>query len=437
MRLSLFTIGSRGDFQPFLALAIRLKQEGFEPRLVTHDLFEPLARRYGIDFYPIQSNPIALLHSPAGRAWVASGQNPIPLITNMIKLGKAAFAQLTEEVEPALVDSDGVIYSLFGVAAYHIAEKMGVPSMMAHLQPIMGRNSEFPAAGSPTWPTGIPGIASLYNRFSYRFVEQVLWQPYRRMIQQWRTDQLGLPPEPFFGPYNRLLADRHPVLYAYSEAVTPRPTNWPDWYCQTGYWYLPPPTTPHASHASHRSNWKPPADLVDFIENGTRPIYIGFGSMVDENSQGLTDLIIKATRLAGVRAILHTGWAGLAQKERPAHLFFCNGLPHDWLFPQMGAVVHHGGAGTTAAGLKAGVPNIVVPFFADQFYWGERVRELGCGPAPLPRKQLTAENFAEAIVATEKSEGMRARAADIGLKLQNENGTEKAVAFIRQQFGTH
>ena len=401
------------------------------PRLVTHDLFEPLARQHGIEFYPIQSNPIALLHSPAGRAWVASGQNPIPLITNMVKLGKAAFAELTAEAEPALTGSDGVIYSLFGVAAYHIAEKMGIPSMMAHLQPIMGRNSDFPAAGSPTWPTHIPGLAPLYNRFSYRFVEQVLWQPYRRMIQTWRTEQLELPPEPFFGPYNRLLAGRHPVLYAYSEAVTPRPTSWPAWYCQTGYWYLPPPAL---THTSHTSGWKPPADLVAFIEQGSRPIYIGFGSMVDENSQGLTDLIINATRMAGVRAVLHTGWAGLSQKERPDHLFFCDSLPHDWLFPQMGAVVHHGGAGTTAAGLKAGVPNIVVPFFADQFYWGDRVTALGCGPAPLPRKKLTAKKLADAIVTTQKSEVMQAKAADIGSKLQKEDGTKNAVAFIRQKF---
>jgi sterol 3beta-glucosyltransferase len=187
----------------------------------------------------------------------------------------------------------------------------------------------------------------------------------------------------------------------------------------TGYWFL-----------DLAGEYTPPPALLDFLAAGDPPVSIGFGSMVDHEKEEMTRLIVQALDQARQRAVLLGGWAELGFGQLPDNIFPLDFAPHDWLFPRMAAVVHHGGAGTTAAGLRAGVPNVIVPFFADQFFWGWRVAQLGAGPQPIPRKELSAQKLVGAIRQAVGDAGMCARARVLGEQVRAEDGIAQAVELV-------
>jgi UDP:flavonoid glycosyltransferase YjiC (YdhE family) len=189
----------------------------------------------------------------------------------------------------------------------------------------------------------------------------------------------------------------------------------------TGYWFLDP-----------AADWTPPSALVEFLATGPPPVYVGFGSMGNQSPEETADLVVQALLQAGQRGIILSGWSGLRTAEKPDSVFMLDSAPFSWLFPRVAAVVHHGGAGTMAAGLRAGVPSIVVPFFGDQPYWGQRVVELGVGPQPIPRRRLTAERLAKAIQQAVSDQPMRQRATELGARIRAEDGVGRAVAIVEQ-----
>jgi sterol 3beta-glucosyltransferase len=213
-----------------------------------------------------------------------------------------------------------------------------------------------------------------------------------------------------------------PMIYGYSPSVIPRPPDWGDYQQITGYWFL-----------DGAQNYEPPAELADFLESGLPPVYVGFGSMVDHEREDMTRLVVEALGQAGQRAILLSGWSDLGSAVLPDFILRIDFVPHDWLFPRVAAVVHHGGAGTTAAGLRAGIPNVVVPFFADQPFWGWRVHNLGVGPKWIPRKKLTAEKLAAAIRQAVNDSTMIQRAEELGKRIRAEDGVRTAVQLVEQQ----
>jgi len=210
-----------------------------------------------------------------------------------------------------------------------------------------------------------------------------------------------------------------PILYGFSPAVVPTPTDWPAFVHPTGYWFLDAPR-----------DWRPPVALSAFLAAGPPPVYVGFGSMRNRQPQVVTALVVEALERAGQRGVLHSGWDGLAELRLPETIFPVDSIPHDWLFPRMAAIVHHGGAGTTAAALRAGRPAVVVPFFADQPFWARRVYELGVGPYPLPRARLTAARLADAITAAVYDPTMLERAVALGERLRAEDGVSEAVRVL-------
>ena len=212
-----------------------------------------------------------------------------------------------------------------------------------------------------------------------------------------------------------------PVLYGFSPAVIPVPADWDGNTHVTGYWFV-----------DEIDGWTPPSALLDFLEAGTPPVYIGFGSMSNRNPRETAELIIRALKQIGQRAILLSGWGGLHSEDLPDSIFMIDSIPHSWLFPRVAAVVHHGGASTTAAGLRAGIPSVIVPFFGDQPFWGRRVAELGVGPNPIPRGKLTSERLANAIQQAVTDKGMHERAASLGAKIQTEDGIARAAEVIEQ-----
>lgn len=423
MKITIITAGSRGDIQPYLALGLGLKAVGHEVRLATHVEFKTAICQQGLKFAPLAGNPRSILESEAGQAWLETRRNPIRFVSQMKPVLSPLVEQGFSDMWNACQEAEAILFAPLAFPAQSIAQKLGVPAFAAYLQPI-SPTSSIQALGFPA-PSGwlTPGIKRLYNRFTYRLLEQLFWQLFRPMVNKWRQEKLELAPLPFFGPYRKLRQEKFPFLYGFSEQVIPRPADWAEWLHITGYWFLDRPT-----------DWQPPADLVAFLAAGPPPIYLGFGSMKDRHPQELTELVLEAIKLSGQRAIISMGWGGLLETKLPPEVFKIGEIPHDWLFPQMAAVVHHGGVGTTAAGLRAGVPSIVVPFFADQPFWGERVFKLGAGPKPILRKHLTSANLAEAIKTAVESEAIQSRAVKLGELIRRENGVQSAVEILGQYF---
>jgi sterol 3beta-glucosyltransferase len=203
--------------------------------------------------------------------------------------------------------------------------------------------------------------------------------------------------------------------------VVPRPSDWDQSAVVTGYWFLDAP-----------AGWQPPPALVQFLQSGPPPVYVGFGSMFMEAGPEKTAIVLKALRLAGQRAVLATGWGGLSPVDATDEVFVLEAAPHDWLFPQVAAVVHHGGAGTTGAGLRAGKPSVICPVVGDQPFWGRRVAALGAGPPPVPKATLTVERLADAIRRAVGDDGLRRRAAALGETIRAEDGLGRAVDYIHR-----
>jgi sterol 3beta-glucosyltransferase len=214
------------------------------------------------------------------------------------------------------------------------------------------------------------------------------------------------------------------MVSAYSLSIIPHPADWPDRVHVTGNLFL-----------EETADWRPPPELEAFLEAGDPPVYIGFGSMAGRRPERLAGIVLEALASSGQRGVLLTGWGGLKTESTPEHLFVLEAAPHSWLFPRMSAVVHHGGAGTTAEGLRAGVPSIIVPFVLDQSFWGARIQALGLGPEPIPQKKLTAVRLAEAIRIAVSDSGMRQRAIAYGTAVRAEDGTGNAVKVIKKYLG--
>jgi UDP:flavonoid glycosyltransferase YjiC (YdhE family) len=209
------------------------------------------------------------------------------------------------------------------------------------------------------------------------------------------------------------------MIYGFSPQVVPPPADWGESVHVTGYWF------------PEDGDWKPPPDLLAFIETSPPPLFIGFGSMPVADAGSTTQLILEAVKRTNQRCVLHTGWAGIGDQPLPDYIYKIQYAPYGWLFPRMAMVIHHGGSGTTAFGLRAGVPSLAVHMLFDQFFWGERIAALGVGPPPIPFRKLTAERLAQAIEFAISDKQMRQRAAELGKKIQAENGIDKAIKIIQ------
>jgi sterol 3beta-glucosyltransferase len=259
------------------------------------------------------------------------------------------------------------------------------------------------------------------NRVLWGVTGQVVWQLLRHDDTKLRRP-LGLRPLPAGGPVARQQREAMPVYYAYSPAVLPRPTDWPHRVHVTGYWFLDPPP-----------RWQPPEGLTRFLADGPPPVSIGFGSMASRDPQATLQLALHALALSGQRGVLLSGWAGIGKDhDLPRHVFAADSIPHGWLFPQMAAVVHHGGAGTTGAGLRSGVPAVIAPLAADQPSWARAVHQLGAGPAPIPFPALTAERLAAAIRLAVTDQQMHYRAAELGTRIRAEDGPGRTTELFTQ-----
>jgi UDP:flavonoid glycosyltransferase YjiC (YdhE family) len=413
MKVTVIAIGSQGDVQPYISLGAGLKTTGHEVCLATHASFEPAVREHGLEFATVEGNPREILETEAGKALMETGGNIVIHVRRLKSLANALIQQVLSSTWNACQGTDAIVHSPFGFGSVYAAQKLDVPSVAAYHVPFTRTNS-FASITMPQLPLG-----RVYNKVSHIFFEQLFWQTFRSSLNKWVVETLRLPCPPFMGDFGTMHKRGYPIIYGFSPTVIPKPPDWGDRIYITGYWFPERPT-----------DWQPPADLVDFLQSGPPPVYVGFGSMNNRSPEEVTEIVIKALNQCRQRGIILTGWGGLSKSDLPDHIFSIESIPFDWLFPQMKVVVHHGGAGTTAAGLRAGIPSIIVPFFADQPFWGDRLYKLGVGPRPIPRKKLSVESLAKAINTAINDKGMQSRAAEIGERILAEDGISKAVDII-------
>jgi sterol 3beta-glucosyltransferase len=413
MQITINAFGTRGDVQPYIALGEGLKQSGHDVRLFTHNIFEGFVRNHDLEFYPMQLDPRTIVIQ---QDLAAIGNNPFKFMSWLRENYRDTMQEMFRETEKADRDADLIINSLLSNAGYHVAQKYKLPVLSAYLQPVWP--SRFiQSVGSPPPPGWLP-LRHLYNYYSSRFYTQMFFQLLRPLVNESRRNVLGIKPLSF-SYYWGIDIRPLPQLYGYSPAVLPKPPDWGDEIEIAGYWFL-----------DQLEGYQPAPELLHFLSAGPPPVYVGFGSMVDHERAAIIAIIVEALQKAECRGILLGGWAELGSGDLPDSIFLVDQVPHEWLFPQVAAVVHHGGAGTSAAGFRAGVPSITIPFFGDQFFWGWRASQLGVGLPSIPRKELTADKLAVAIRQALSDGGLRDRAEALGERIRQEDGVKRAVDYI-------
>lgn len=416
MHIVLTSHGTRGDVQPYLALAVGLQQAGHRVTLATSANYADWIGAYGVQPHPTRFNMQAFTLDPATQA-IMRGHNlvrQLGVLGQIMRLGAAAM----DDVWAAIQSADFVIQSPTSAGALEATQQRGLPVAFAY--PV-------PFAPTRTFPSFFLGplrfsLGAGYNRLTHALTHWLLWRGMSGPLTNALRKKLGLRPW-------RSFAEQHsyaqqlgvPALYGFSAHVLPKPADWDALQHITGYWFLDPP-----------ADWQPAPELLHFLASGPPPVYVGLGSMNLGEAETKTRLLLRALELSGQRGVVATGWGGLTRLAAPPTIFFVDDVPHAWLFPRMAAVVHHGGAGTTGAGLRAGVPNLLTPLGADQYAWAERIAHLGVGPRLPDLKHLTAETLAAAINTAVNDPALRARAAALGANLRAEEGIARAVAVIER-----
>jgi sterol 3beta-glucosyltransferase len=404
MRPLLISVGSRGDVQPFVALARGLLAAGHRPVLAAPRRFEPLAAGYGVEFAPLSDEMFALQDSVKGqgvRAALTAARSVRPMLRRL----------LDDQAALAARPADVVVYHPKSLGGPYVAEKLGVPALAGLLIPLYVPTSAFP---SPIFPVRPPGPL---NRASWR-VAAAVEAPYRSTIRAWRAEALGL--QDGFLPVAELVKTGS-VIHAWSPHLLPAPADWPDSARPTGFWTMPADDT-----------WTPPEPLAHFLEQGEPPVYVGFGSSTTDDPESMTATVLEGVRLAGRRAVLATGWGALRPGAVTDDVLVIEEAPHDWLLPRVAVAVHHGGVGTVAAALRAGVPQVVRPFVGDQPFWATHLHHLGVAPEPL-RGRLTAARLAAAI---ENAAELVPTARMLAGHIRAEDGVAAAMARITDCAGS-
>ncbi|MEE1834682.1 glycosyltransferase [Streptomyces sp. SP17KL33] len=419
-KVLLAACGTRGDVQPFLALAVALRRHGHQPLLAAPSAYAPEAAAYGVDFAAIDDGPTRILDETATRRIIDGGlmgvRGKIAAARTVARLKHLMIAPLRDVA--AIAHDHGDVAAVVHSAAFpvqHVADILGVPAVVVALQPGWIPTDAFPC---PLLP--LPRVPRFLNRSTYALVAVAQRSP---EVERWRTGELGLAPRRpgawqwLRDPEGR----RRPVFQPFSRHITPVDPAWGASVRTTGFWYLPA-----------RPDWTPPRALSRFLDEGPPPVYIGFGSMTGTRARRNHALVTEAVRRTGVRAVVATGWGGIGAPTRnsaplPSNILMIEQAPHDWLFPRTAAIVHHGGPGTVGAALAAGRPQVLCPHMGDQTHWSARMRALGVAPAPLTAHALTAPRLAEAISTAVTDRHLAHRADEIAGLVRAEDGVDAAV----------
>ncbi len=406
MRIALSAIGTRGDVQPMLALGLALRARGHDVRMCAPPDFRDLVYDVGLPFVAVGHDVHELLTVQCPDI----ARNPLAPLRVMDDIIRHQFDDLRKGCEGAEV----LVGAGIQTAGPSIAEQLGIPYFYTAYCPVVLRSREHPAPvfqrqDRPGW----------VNRLSWWACERFFNLAMRRTVNRERKN-LGL--GPVRSVYEEAFLSGR-MLLATDRLLTPAPQDSDHDVTTTGFWFYDDP-----------AGLEPlDAELEAFLADGAPPIFVGFGSMPAEDAEDVTRKVIEAVVASGQRAVLQRGWAGLGEGALPPQVRLVGAVNHGKLFPRVAAIVHHGGAGTTASALRAGVPQVVVPHAVDQFYWAERVFKLGVGPRAMAMKDLTASRLARAIRLAAQSAGMRDRASEVAALMEPRSGVENAIAAIEAE----
>nr|XP_043636174.1 sterol 3-beta-glucosyltransferase UGT80A2 isoform X2 [Erigeron canadensis] len=416
LQIVMLIVGTRGDVQPFVAIGKRLQEYGHRVRLATHSNFKEFVLTAGLEFYPLGGDPKVLAeYMVKNKGFLPSGPSEIPVQRSQMK--EIIYSLLPACKEPDLDNkipfkAEAIIANPPAYGHTHIAEALKIPIHIFFTMP-WTPTSEFPHPLSRVkQPAGY--------RLSYQIVDSLIWLGIRDMINDLRKKKLKLRPVTYLSGSQGSEANV-PHGYIWSPHLVPKPKDWGPKIDVVGFCFL-----------DLASNYEPPEELVRWLKAGPKPIYVGFGSLPVQEPEKMTEIIVEALETTGQRGIINKGWGGLGNLAEPKdHIYSLDNIPHDWLFLQCASVVHHGGAGTTAAGLKAACPTTVVPFFGDQPFWGERIHARGVGPPPISVDEFTLPKLIDAIKFMLDPK-VKERAVELAKAMENEDGVDGAVkAFLR------
>jgi UDP:flavonoid glycosyltransferase YjiC (YdhE family) len=439
-------IGSRGDIQPFVALGKELKAHGHRVRLATHLAFREFILDADLEFFNIGGDPAELM------AFMVKNPGLLPSM-NTIRSGaiqkrrremkemvdgcwRSCFEmgdgthlhQIKEDPWSDVVDyrrrpfvADVIIANPPSLAHIHCAQRLGIPLHIIFTMPWSPTQSfPHPLAVLHQQDSCKPTVA---NFVSYAIVDMMIWEGLGDIVNKYRRNVLSLDSLDGITAPSLIHKLQIPCSYLWSPAVLPKPQDWGDYIDICGFSFLP-----------SKPDYTPPDEIAQFLEAGSTPIYVGFGSIVVDDQIRLTKVVFEAIQKSGQRAIVSKGWGnlGVDEVDVPENILIIGSCPHDWLFRQVSCVIHHGGAGTTAAGLALGRPTIIVPFFGDQQFWGDIVARAGAGPSPIPHKRLTADGLSDAIEFALRDSTLQ-KAREIAKKMENESGVRDGVRSFHRQ----
>ena len=419
MKIVITAAGSRGDVQPCVALGLGLKAAGHEVVLASWKTYRGMAERRGLDFRPVAGPSTEELMA----ALLGAGRNPLRYARSFRPVLRPHVERGLRDCLAACRGADAVVYTPLGFAGFLAAEHLGIFSIGSMVEPLFVRGGNYPSAVLGK-PLGVPALGGIYNRLSHLTVEQLYWRTVQPLISE-AAERLGLPPMPVLrSPVAGIHRRRRPLLLGWSRHVLPPDRCHEPRMPTTGYWFL-----------DHDRSWHPPDELAAFLAAGPPPVALALGSMTGietARTERVVSLTAEALGRAGRRGILLSSYAGI-DGALPENVIRVGGeVPYDWLFPQTSVAVHHGGAGTLATALRAGVPSVTVPLLPDQAFWAWRAAELGTGPPPVSPKKLSAEGLSGAIERAATDADVRQRCQVLSGKLAAEDGVSRAVeAFER------
>ena len=422
MRITILTVGSRGDVEPCVALGLGLQEAGCDVKIASHDTFKSLIEGRGFTFAPLSVDPRAMVESLA-----RSGSSAAGIMRGFKQVVEPALFEAANEAAGAAEDADGLLISSAAFLGYDVADARNLPAAGIAMSPLIAPTSYFPNALMPAniglRSGGLRTLGALYNRTTHLAASQLLWQPFRKTINRIRSEVFSLEPHPFLGPLFDPGSDDRLQLYAWSKELLPEPPDWGAHRRVTGYWFL-----------NGEESWEPPDELVKFFKNGPPPVCMGFGSSYIEDAAQIADVFAETLGSMGQRGILLGGWGNLRGKNPHHNVMEIEEVPYDWLLPQTRGFIHHGSAGATHAALRAKIPAVAVPSYGDQLLWGHLLSKAGAAPAPIHRRKLSAERLARAVSRIIIDPGLGESARELGEKVVRENGVKNAVDLVIENF---
>ncbi|CAF2686388.1 unnamed protein product [Rotaria sp. Silwood2] len=418
LAIVILIVGTRGDVQPFIALAKSLLNYGHRVRLATHEIFRKFVRENDIEFYPLAGDPADLMSFMVKNAGIVPSVSSI--VSGDVKKSRRIISDILKSTWKACTEHDdetGVPFIAEAIIAnppsyghIHCAQKLQIPLHIMFTMP-WSPTSAFPHPFCKV--NDDIELIDRFNRLSYGIIEMLTWSGMHDLINEFREDTLQLAHLHTREAVHAMMLEQVPHTYCWSPSLVPKPSDWPEYINVSGFFFL-----------DLAKNYQPPENLIQFLKAGDPPIYIGFGSITGHDSRRILQIVLEALHATGYRALL----SGLAKDDDqlPDNVLKIDNCPHDWLFQYVAAVCHHGGAGTTAAGLRAGKPTIIVPFFGDQFFWGTMVWKSGAGARPIPGKNLNVNELIEAFKTVHQSDVCQA-AEKLQNAFQHENGCDNAV----------